>query len=79
MTNQQKLLQALADGLNTDTATLNDDSSPDTTPGWDSMAMVGVVAELERVFGVQFDILEIADFRSVAIIKSILIEKGIPF
>ena len=79
MTNQQKLLQALADGLNTSVTTLNDASSPDTTPGWDSMAMVGVVAELERAFDVQFDILEIADFRNVAIIKSILIEKGIGF
>lgn len=79
MTNQQKLLQALADGLNIDVAQLSEESSPDTTPGWDSMAMVGAVAELERAFDVRFDLLEIADFRSVAIIKSILIEKGVAF
>jgi len=41
--------------------------------------MINLVAELERVFEVQFDILEISDFRNISIIKSILAEKGIRF
>ena len=35
--------------------------------------------ELQLVFNVEFDILEIADFHNVGVIKSILMEKGVVF
>lgn len=79
MNNEQKLLQAVADVFQLDVAAVNDESSQDSIPKWDSLGIVNLVAELEQVFGIQFDILEIADFRNVAIIKSILMEKGIRF
>ncbi len=79
MNKQEQLFQALADVMKVDVASLNDASSPDTIPGWDSLAVVNLVAELESVFDVQFEILEIADFYNVGIIKSILIGKGIEF
>ena len=79
MSNEQKLFQSIADVFRVDIATINIDSSPDTVPKWDSLGVVHLVTELEQAFGVQFDILEIADFRSVSIIKSILLEKGITF
>jgi acyl carrier protein len=79
MDNQQKLFQVLADILNVDIASLNEESSPDTIRNWDSLAVVNLVSELEQTFKVEFDILEIADFRNVGIIKSILAEKGVIF
>jgi acyl carrier protein len=79
MTNQEKLCQAIADVLQVDVASVSDGSSPDTLPSWDSLAVVSLVSELEAVFDVKFDILEIADFRSVLIIKTILMEKGVAF
>lgn len=79
MNNEQKLIQAVADVFRVDVASVNEASSQDTIPKWDSLGIVNLVTELEQVFGVQFDILEIADFRTVAIIKSILAEKGIHF
>lgn len=79
MSNQQKLFQAVADVFRVDVATVDEASSQDTIAKWDSLGIVNLVTELEQVFGVQFDILEIADFRSVAIIKSILAEKGVRF
>lgn len=79
MTNQQKLYQAVADVFQVDVDTITDESSQDTIPKWDSLGMINLVTELERVFAVQFDILEMADFRNVAIIKSILGEKGVVF
>ena len=79
MSNQRKLFQALADVLTVDITSLDDASSPDTIPDWDSLAVVNLVVELETIFDVQFDILEIADFYNVSIIKSILIGKGIEF
>ena len=79
MTNQHKLLQAAADVFGCDPATLNDESSQENVPKWDSLGMVNLVAELESVFEVQFDIMEIADFHNIGIIKSVLAEKGIRF
>lgn len=79
MSNDEKLRRAIADVLNADPASLTDASSPDTVAGWDSLAMVNLVAELEAAFGVEFDILEIAEFHTVGIIKSTLQDKGISF
>ena len=79
MNNERKLFQAVADVFQVDAAAVDATSSPDTIPKWDSLGMVHLVTELEQAFGVEFDILEIADFRNVAIIKSILAEKGVRF
>jgi len=79
MNNQDKLLKAAATVFGVDPASLNDDSSQENVPRWDSLAMVNLVAELEVAFEVQFDIMEIVDFHNIGIIKSILAEKGIHF
>jgi len=63
MNNQIMLFQTLAD----------------TIPGWDSQAIISLVCELEKRFGVEFDILEIADIRKVKIIKDLLKDKGVIF
>lgn len=79
MNNQDKLLKAAATVFGVDPTLLNDDSSQENVPRWDSLAMVNLVAELEAAFEVQFDIMDIADFHNIGIIKSILAEKGIHF
>jgi acyl carrier protein len=79
MTNEQKLFQAIADVFRVNVESVNLDSSPDSIKKWDSLGMIQLVSELELVFDVQFELLEIADFQNVAIIKSILAEKGILF
>ena len=50
MGNHNKLFEVIASALNVDSASINDDSSPDTVAGWDSTAMVHLVMELEQVF-----------------------------
>lgn len=79
MDNRQRLFQAVADVFNIEVSSVTESTSPDTVPTWDSLAVVSLVTELQETFGVEFDILEIADFRNVAIIKTVLIEKGIRF
>ena len=79
MNNEQKLYQAVADVFQVEVKDVTDSSSQDTIPKWDSLGMINLVAELEQVFAVEFDILEMADFRNVSIIRSILAEKGIVF
>jgi acyl carrier protein len=79
MNNSDKLLQAVAVVLRQPPGRIDATSDQDNVEGWDSMAVVNLVLELEQVFGVRFDILEIASLRSVALIKAVLSEKGIPF
>ncbi len=79
MSNQNKLFKALADILMIDVESLNDNSSSDTISNWDSQAIISLVCELEEVFGIEFDILEIAEIRNVEMIKNMLEEKGIIF
>jgi acyl carrier protein len=76
---RQKLFRVVADTFRVDVNSISESSSPDSIPGWDSLAMVNLVTELEEAFGVEFELLEIADFHNVGIIKSILVEKGIDF
>ena len=79
MTNLEKLIESVAGALGIPADCIDMNSNQDSVEKWDSLAMVNLVTELETIYGVQFDILEIADFHSVEIIKLILIEKGISF
>jgi acyl carrier protein len=79
MSNYKKLFESIASVFDVDPVSINEVSSPDTIAGWDSMGMVHLVEELEQVFNVKFDIMDIADFHSVEIIKTVLIEKGVIF
>ncbi len=79
MNNQEKLLNSISEVLGITKSNINEDSSQDNIENWDSLAIVNMVTDLECVFNVQFDILEIVEFYSVEIIKLILIEKGVKF
>jgi acyl carrier protein len=79
MNNTDRLIQALAAVLKQPAGHINEHTDQDNVAGWDSMSMVNLVLELERAFGVKFDILEIADLRSVSLIKAVLSEKGVEF
>jgi len=62
-------------GVNEDS--LNDASSPDTVPQWDSLAAMHLVAEIEDVFKVELSTREIMKMQSIGIVKTVLIEKGV--
>lgn len=79
MDNANKLYEVFSSLFKVDPNELGDESSQDTIPNWDSLGMVRLVTELEQAFGVQFDLLEIEDFKNIGIIKSILAEKGVQF
>lgn len=79
MNNHEKLILAISDVLNVPVDIINDDSDKDSLPGWDSLAMVNLVMELETIFDISFDLLEIAEFKSVCIIKLFLEDKGVSF
>jgi acyl carrier protein len=55
---------------------ISDDTSPDNTPQWDSMAAMNLVVAIEDEFDVRLSTAEIVSMRNVAIVKKVLTAKG---
>jgi acyl carrier protein len=54
---------------------LGDETSPDNTPEWDSMATMNLVLGIEDEFDVRLSSREILAMRTIAIVKRVLREK----
>ena len=60
-----------------DAATIDDASSPETIPEWDSLGHVTLVFDLESTYGVSFTPDETVALTNVGAIKSALTSRGI--
>jgi len=56
---------------------ITDDTSPDNTPQWDSMAAMNLVVAIEDEFDVTLSTAEIISMRNVAVVKKVLTAKGV--
>jgi len=56
---------------------VNDETSPDNTPQWDSMAAMNLVVAIEDEFDVRLTTAEIVSMRNVAIVRRVLRGKGV--
>jgi len=74
---QQTLQSTVATVLGIPEASVNDDTSPDTVPGWDSVKHLNLVMALEDAFGTAFTPEETMDLTSVKLMRLILEEKGL--
>ena len=54
-------------------------SNQDSIKGWDSLATIKLITELEKEFDIQFDIMEIVELTSIDKVVDILQNKGINF
>ena len=63
--------------LDVDPNTLNDDSSPDNTPTWDSTAAMALVAGIEERFGIELTTREISAMRTIGLVREVLRRKGV--
>ena len=77
--NNTRLHQSFAKGLNIPLEQVSDDLAYNTIPQWDSVAHMGLVAELERTFAVMFDTDDIIDMSSVTKAREILQKHGLNF
>lgn len=75
--NAERLYAIVGSLFEVDPATITDESSQDTIERWDSLGMVNLISEMEAAFGVEFDLLQIAEFRNIASIKEALRVKGV--
>ena len=55
------------------------ESSQDNIKGWDSLATIKLITELEKEFSIQFDIMEIVELTSIDRVVDILKNKDIDF
>lgn len=56
---------------------INESTSPDNTPKWDSTSAIDLALAIEDEFGIRFTTKEIVSMRSVALVKKVLAAKGI--
>lgn len=79
MTTDDRLRSAFADGLGIDRGNVRDDLSYSSIPEWDSIAHLGLIAELEDVFDVALETDDIIDLSSVSEARRILTKLGVSF
>jgi acyl carrier protein len=66
-----------ADVLRVSPESINEATSPDNTPKWDSTSAIDLTLAIEDAFGVTFTTKEIVAMRSVGLVKTFLAAKGI--
>lgn len=71
------LLNLFAEVLEVDAGKLNDNTSPDNTSQWDSLAAMGLVVAIEEKFGVQLTTKEIMKMTTIGLARETLRSKGV--
>jgi acyl carrier protein len=71
------LVRLFAEGLGVDESTLSDDTSPDNTPEWDSLAAITLVSLIEDEFEVRLGAREIMKMQTIGLARSVLQAKGV--
>jgi acyl carrier protein len=72
-----RLLPVFALVLKVPESRLSDETSPDNTPAWDSLAAMELVSQIEETFGVQLSTREIMKMRSLGLAREMLRTKGV--
>jgi len=72
-----KLISLFAEELGVDPDSLNEESSPENTPEWDSLAAMNLVAAVEDTFDTTLSTKEIMIMRSIGIVRQVLTDKGV--
>ncbi len=73
----QKIVDILKEVLEDEN--VNAEASQSNCASWDSMHHLNLVVELEDAFNVSFEPEEIAEMKSVVVIKALLESKGVSF
>lgn len=73
----QRLRSILANILDINEDTINDETSPDNVEMWDSFAGLMLVSELESQFNIKFTMDEVVSVKCVGDIKEALSRHGV--
>jgi acyl carrier protein len=72
-----RLIHLFAEGLKVDASGLSEDTSPQNTPQWDSLAAMSLVTLLEDTFEVRLSTREMMKMNSIGAARSVLESKGV--
>lgn len=75
--NEKRLVDVFHLSLGLDYNVINDDLKYDGHPKWDSIAHMGLVADIEQEFGIDFTMEDITSLSSFKAAKAILEEHGV--
>jgi acyl carrier protein len=71
------LIRVFAEGLGLDESTLDEQTSPDNTSEWDSLAAITLVSLIEDEFDVRLGAREIMKMQTIGLARSVLQGKGV--
>jgi len=72
-----RLVQVFADTLRIDAAQISDETSPDNTPQWDSLATVRLAVAISEAFSIKLSNAEVVAMRNFGLVRTILQRKGV--
>jgi len=72
-----RVAKVFSEVLGVSPSQITDETSPDNTPQWDSMAAMNLVVAIEDEFDVRLSTAEIISMRNVAIVRKVLTAKGV--
>jgi acyl carrier protein len=72
-----RLIEVFAEGLELDAARLSDETSPENTEQWDSLAAMSLVMLLEDSFQVKLSTREIMKMHTIGVAREVLRAKGV--
>ena len=72
-----RLLELFSHGLGIPATDLSDETSPNNTPAWDSLAAMEMVSIIEDAFDVRLKTEEIMKMRSIGLDRTVLLSKGV--
>jgi len=71
------LIEIFSEGLGVPAERLTDDTSPDNTSEWDSLAAITLVGLIEERFDVRLGAREIMKMQTIGLARSVLQGKGV--
>ncbi len=77
MTAPDPLLAVFAEGLGLPVDTLDEHTSPDNTPQWDSLAAITLVTLIEDQFDVTLKTREVMRMQTIGLARDVLRGKGV--
>ncbi len=72
-----RLTDVFAEGLKLDPSELSDDTAPQNTPRWDSLAAMTLVMLIEDSFDVRLSTREMMKMNSIGAARAVLRSKGV--
>jgi len=72
-----QLTEVFAEGLQLPAESLNDDTSPENTEQWDSLAAMTLVMLIEDTFSVKLSTRDIMKMQTIGAARAVLKKKGV--